>query len=386
VTGPVLVGGLVPPGASGMRDYGRDAAAELRSRGIDANEWWLENDGVTLLPGVAVSWQLLRWAAAASPDSVVVWNYSPFAYAYRGLLVGALLRARGVRVITVLHEIAYPWGRRGLVGRIIAIAQHAALVPVLGASTAFVVTTEERGRFLRRFSRLSRRAPIEVVPVFSTVGHGLPPEAERDCVRRIGVIGYGGDGAQPQLFFDALAHLPPPEGIRIVMLGAPGPKSPQARAWVGAAAQAGMEHAVEFTGVLESSDLAARIGACDLVALVDAEGPTSRRTMLAAALAHGRPVVATDGPNRWDAPVHEGAIVVVPPEAHAFGATIRRLSEDPEARARMGALAFKFYEREMSLHNTCDVLGKLISGTVPASASPGAVPINRAVRRRRRAW
>ena len=47
------------------------------------------------------------------------------------------------------------------------------------------------------------------------------------------------------------------------------------------------------------------------IALVDEEGPTSRRTMLAAALAHGRPVVATDGPNRWDAPVTEGAIVLV---------------------------------------------------------------------------
>jgi glycosyltransferase involved in cell wall biosynthesis len=387
----VLVGGLVPPGPSGMRDYGDRVAAELRSRGVEAQEWWLESDGRTFGPAAAVSGTLLRRALRVRSGSVVVWNYSPFAYAYRGLplpgvLVGVVLRARAVPVITVLHEIAYPWGRRGLAGRVFAVAQRAALVPVLAGSSALVVTTEERARFVARYAWVRPRAPVEVVPVFSTVGVRNPPETESGRVRRIGVIGYGGDGARPDLLFRALAGHPSHAGICVVLLGAPGPRSEEGRAWMRAAERAGLERAVEFTGVLPLEELGDHFRACDLVVLVDEEGPTSRRTMLAAALAHGRPVVATDGPNRWEAAVREGAVTVVPPEAGELGRTIRRLSEDPGARAVMGAVGFAFYEREMSLPRTCDVLAGLISRVRHDRAPelPRPLPLGRGAGRRRR--
>ena len=371
----VLVAGLVPPGPSGMRDYGQLVAQELRRRGIAAQEWWLENDGVTFGPALAASLRLLRQGAGVRAGTVVVWNYSPFAYAFRGvplpgILLGLVLRSRRATVVTVFHEIAYPWGRRGLAGRIFALTQRAAVVPVVAGSNGFLVTTEERATFVRRWARFHPPDAIRVAPVFSTVGQGPPPSAEAAGVERVGVIGYGADGAQPDLLFGALRHLDSFEDVQVVLLGAPGPDSAEGQAWVRAAERAGVAHAVEFSGVLSVADLSERIAACGLIALVDEEGPTARRTMLAAALAHGRPVVATDGPNRWDAPVREGAIAVAPPEATALGATIQRLAGDPEERAAMSALAFKFYEREMSLTKACDSLCGLLSDLGRAPSGP----------------
>ena len=350
-----------------MRDYGDLIAGALRARGFDSEGWWLENDGVTVGSAVAATTLLLRRAIALPPSSVVVWNYSPFAYALRGIplpgvLLGVVLRSRRIPVITVVHELAYPWGPRGLVGRLFSAAQHAALVPVLGGSTAFLVTTAERAEFVRRHARSRSRPAVEIAPVFSTLGQRVPPSTEPDDVRRIGVVGYSADGAQPELFFDALRHLRSLAGIRVVLLGAPGPQSPQGEAWMRAARLGGLEEAVEFTGVLSPEELGHRIDACDLITLVDREGPSSRRTMLAAVLAHGRPMIATDGPNRWDAPVSEGAVTLVPPVALHLGAAMQRLCDDPEERAAMSALAFKFYEREMSVNRTCDVLCGLIAG------------------------
>lgn len=373
-TGRVIVAGLVPPGPSGMRDYGDLVAGELGRRGLDAETWWIENDGVTFPHAVGASMRALWAAARERPGSVVVWNYSPFAYAFRGIplpgvLVGLVLRARRATVVTVFHEIAYPWGRRGLAGRLFAVSQRAALAPILAGSHGFLVTTEERATFVRRWARLHRAGATRVAPVFSTVGRGAPPGPAPQRVGRIGVIGYGGDGARPELFFAAIgrAGLHPDEG-RVVLVGAPGPHSEAGQAWVGAARRAGLEPMVEFSGVLSVDRLSSCIAGCDLIALVDEEGPTSRRTMLAAALAHGRPVVATDGPNRWETPVREAALAVAPADPEALGALIRRLSEDPAERAAMGARAFAFYEREMSLGRTCDVLCALVSDLAPEPA------------------
>lgn len=369
-TGPsirrVFVGGIAPPGPSGMRDYGNLVSGELRARGLDSEEWWLDSDGVAFSSSVNASVRLLRRAMRLPRTSVVVWNYSPFAYALRGIplagvFLGIVLRARRIPVITVLHEIAYPWGPRGLNRRLFSIAQHLALLPVLAGSTAILVTTEARATFVRQWSRLRCRPAVEVAPVFSTLGQQLPPSPEADDLRQIGVVGYSADGAQPELFFDALRHLRSLDGIRIVLLGAPGRCSVQGEVWVEAAQRVGMEAAVNFTGVLAPEDLGHHIAECDLIALVDAEGPSSRRTMLAAALAYGRPVVAIDGPNRWNAPVSDGAISLVPPVSRNLGAAIQRLVDHPEERTAMSAVAVMFYEREMSLNRTCDVLCRLIA-------------------------
>lgn len=350
-----------------MRDYGDLLAEELSRRGVEARAEWLPNDGDVLGDALGASMKYLRAAAGVARGSVVIWNYSPFVYAVRGVplpgvLFGIVLRARGIPVITVLHELAYPWGRRGWAGRVFAITQRAALLPVLAGSSAVVVTTAQRAASVRRRRWLGRRTNPVAIPVFSTLGETAPRIEREPAERRIGVIGYGSDGAQPALLFAAVRRLGSLDGVRIVLLGAPGPDSREGREWMRAAALAGLEDTVVFTGEQVSiPELSASFAACDVITLVDEEGPSSRRTMLAAALAHGRATIATDGPNRWDGPIDKGAILVVTAEPVALGHALQRILDDPSERERLGERASAFYQREMSLRHTTDVMTALIA-------------------------
>lgn len=350
-----------------MRDYGDLLAEELGRRGMEARAEWLPNDGVVLGDALGASMKYLRVAAGMARGSVVIWNYSPFVYAYRGVplpgvLFGIVLRARRIPVITVLHELAYPWGRRGLPGRVFAITQRTALLPVLAGSAAVVVTTEQRAASVRRRRWLGRRTAPVAIPVFSTVGETAPPIEREPAECRIGVIGYGSDGAQPELLCAAVRRLGSLDGVRIVLLGAPGPDSREGKEWIRAAAAASLEDAIEFTGEQVSiPELSASFAACDVITLVDEEGPSSRRTMLAAAFAHGRATIATDGPNRWDGPIEEAAMLVVAADPVELGHALQRILDDPSERSSMGERASEFYQREMSLRNTADVMSALIA-------------------------
>ena len=353
-----------------MRDHGHLLSEELCRRGFEGTELWVENDGLKFRPALRASFDLLRRAWSFDPGSVVLWHYSPFAYACRGIplpgvLLGVLLRARRIAVVTVLHELAYPWGRRRRGGRVLALTQHVALLAVFAGSSDVVVTTEQRAKTIRTPSLMSPRGPVHMVPVFSTMDP-LTARAERSAICqdhggwRLGIIGFGSDGVQSELLFAALRELELHEQLRIVLLGAPGAASKQGKRWMTLAGAAGMSDAVEFTGVLPLEELGAHLGACDLVLLLDDEGPSSRRTMLAAALAHGRPVVCTDGPNRWQSLIRDGAVVVVPPNAAELRKTIRRLLEDAAERAALGARAVEFYRREMSLERAADAVSAVL--------------------------
>lgn len=350
-----------------MRDYGDLLARELSRRGVETRAEWLSNDGVALGDALGASMRHLQAAARVPRGSVVIWNYSPFVYAYRGVplpgvLFGAVLRARRISVITVLHELAYPWGRRGWAGRVFAITQRAALLLVLAGSTVVVVTTEQRAASVRRRRWLVHRAAPLAIPVFSTLGEDATEIEREPAERRIGVIGYGSDGAQPELLFAAVSQLRPLDGVRIVLLGAPGPDSREGRAWIRAATAARLQNAIEFTGEQVSiPQLSASFAACDVIALVDEEGPSSRRTMLAAALAHGRATISTDGPNRWDGPVDEGAILLVAAEPVKLSQALQRILDDPSERSSLGERASTFYQREMSLRRTADIMSALIA-------------------------
>lgn len=353
-----------------MRDYGHLLSEELCRRGFQGIERWVENDGLKFRPAVRATFDLVRRAWSLDPGSVVLWHYSPFAYAWRGIplpgvFLGVLLRTRRNAVVTILHELAYPWGRRRKGGRVLALTQHAALLAVLAGSSEVVVTTEQRAQTLRTPGLMGPRRPVHVVPVFSTM-NPLTARPERSAIPqnddgwRLGIIGFGSDGVQAELLFAALRQLELDEKLRIVLLGAPGAGSIQGNRWTILAGAAGMSDAVEFTGVLPLEELGSHIGACDLVLLLDEEGPSSRRTMLAAALAHGRPVVCTDGPNRWQSLIRNGAVAVVPANAAELRETIRRLLEDAAERAQLGARAAEFYRCEMSLERAAEAVSAVL--------------------------
>jgi glycosyltransferase involved in cell wall biosynthesis len=349
-----LVGASSAP-ICGVRDHVRVIAQALSAQGARVETLWWERDE---------SWGLRRtrmeasgWLGAVDqavrreqPDWIV-WHYSVFTWGVRGIpfLVPAVARrlARtGVRLLVVLHEVALPFGDAGIRGPVWALTHRAALVPVWRAAAGAIVTTEERARWLRSRRWLPRR-PVSFLPVCSNLPLGETPGRARGG-RRVGVFGFAADPALADTIVAAAAALRE-RGLeaRLELIGAPGAASAAADMWRAAAARHRFG-SLAFTDVLEPLELAAALEAVDVLVSADRAGPMSRKGTLAAALALAKPVVAIDGPKRWEELVEARAVVLAQPNAVALATVLERLLRDRAAAKRLGEGGATFYRRWMS--------------------------------------
>jgi len=366
--------GVHPPPPCGVHDYGRSLAAELQGRGFSVKERWLLNPGDRAFGALLVSMRLLRLAVVVPRHTKVIWHYSPVVYGYRGVplwgvFLGFILRLRGADVISVLHELAYTY-RPGIDRprtRIMALAQQLALRAVLTGSSDVVVTTQRRQAALKRWGGDQRR--IHAVPVFSTIPcNGLRRTNDPGSPFVIGVPAYAGDGVRPDLLIRALGELGPPGTCRVVLLGAPGADSADGQRWLRQAAEQGVQESLQFTGLVTPAEFSQHLIDCDVVVLVNEEGPSSRKTSLATALAHGLPVVSLDGCNRWEELIEAGAVRVVPNSAATLAGTLVRLRNSPAERAALAAAAASFAATHMSLTTVADAFVDMLAGSGPGAA------------------
>jgi glycosyltransferase involved in cell wall biosynthesis len=218
---------------------------------------------------------------------------------------------------------------------------------VLRRSAGAIVTSSDRADWLDTRRWLPRR-PVTVVPVFSNVPVAAPANGAGHGLR-VGVFGFRMVYDQVDAVTVAFARLRERRpDARLVLVGAPGPDSDHADRWRAAMARGGCAEELEFSGVLAPDALSAALAGLDTVVYADPSGPTSRRGTLAAALAHGRPVVALDGPQRWDSLADAGAVVLSPPDPVALAEQLERFAADPELRRRVGERGRAFYERSMA--------------------------------------
>ncbi|HXA54034.1 MAG TPA: glycosyltransferase, partial [Solirubrobacteraceae bacterium] len=337
--------GAVPPSARvaavgvsvrspcGVHDHATLLAAALSEAGVPCSLHWLQRDAPSLSAARSQQRVWLRGLHAGlareRPDAVLL-HYSVFALSHRGLpvfvppTVAALRRAR-IPLIVFGHELAFPWRRGRGRGAAWALTQRAALVGLLRASSGVLVTADFRVRWLRSRRWLPRR-PLALAPVFSN----LPPpgggSAGGDVV---GVFGYNYDPAATALALDALALLRERvPAARLLLLGAPGPRSSSGRAWLDAARRRGLATAVSFTGALPAQELSDALAARPVLLFADTPGPTSRKGTLAGALASGTPLVAADGPQCWSELAQAGAARIVSRYPAALAAALGELLAD----------------------------------------------------------
>lgn len=328
--------------------------------------WWERTSGRQLREELR---EARRWSSKLKqsvrdldPQAVLV-HYSVFAYSHRGIPLFAIPVFRSLRggspdvpILTLLHEYAYPWRSRRWHGIAWAATQRLALWIVVSHSSALIVTTQQRADWISSRRWLPRRR-VAVAPVFSNLPPARPRPQATPTEARIGLFGYGHEAVALPTLLDALLTLrqTTPEA-KLLLLGAPGADSPSGRHVRVLARQSGLEDALEFTGVLPAQALSDTLADCEVLLFADAEGPTSRKTTLAASLASGRPVVALDGPNTWDALVSERAIALVEPTSLALAETVRKLLADLSAANELGARGRAFADRNMSLHGTSTVV------------------------------
>src|SRR5439155_174935 len=113
----------------GVREYAHQVDCRLRAAGWDVHTRWLES-GVAGAIGRRFLRDVEEHAARLHPWCIIL-HYTPFTFSTRGFPRGAINAARRLPrvapVVTIAHELAYPFGRRGSVGAVLAVLQRAAL-------------------------------------------------------------------------------------------------------------------------------------------------------------------------------------------------------------------------------------------------------------------
>ncbi len=352
----------------GARDHATLLSEELQRRGASCTTHWLTRTRRSARGSRAEIHAWLDDLAAElrreRPDVAVV-HYSVFSYAHAGVplfvrpFLDALRDAR-IPVVTVAHELAFSFRRGGVRGKVWALTQRAALVAVMRASAAVLVTTDERERWIASRRWLPRR-PVAMAPVFSN----LPaPSATAARARdTVGLFGYAYDPSATPLVLDALRRVVDERGdVRLLLLGAPGAESPAARRWREEAHARGLSDVLSFSGALPAQDLSDALASCEVLLFAASAGPSSRKGTLAASLASGGPVVAVDGPNRWEELAGSSAALIVTPTADALARAVGGLLADEAEREALGARARAFARERMSVARTADALSELMEG------------------------
>jgi glycosyltransferase involved in cell wall biosynthesis len=376
----VLVLGASPAPLCGVRDHAAILSAALEREGVSCSTSWLTREPESLR---ASHRRMGAWTRAVRAEldrtraQAILLHYSVFSFSYRGLplFTHGLLGALGdgeAPLLSILHEYAYPWRRDGAVGLAWALTQRAALLELVRASAAITATTESRAGWLRTRAWLPRR-PVAVTPVFSNLpapAGGEPPE---NPLPVIGIFGYSYGAAVARLICAALRSLQDDgRPTRLLLIGAPGPGSPEGEQWVRSAAAAGLASAPSFTGRCELAELAEAIGGCEVILNADPSGPSSRKTTLAAALASGRPVLALDGPARWVRLAESGAALIVEPAERALADALRGLIDDQGRREQLGGRGAAFAAENMTPEKSAATIARLLRGLLNGAESSAA--------------
>lgn len=352
----------------GVRDCATLLATAFAERGVEAPLLWCEISGRRPRADRAMvrEWRArIRARVRSGQTDSVLLHYSAFAFGWRGLSnfappLSRELGSLGVPILGFFHELAYPFGRRGLRGTIQALAQHVALRPVLQACDAAVVTTEQRLDWLLSARWLPRR-PAVFVPIPSNlppVGGEVVGTNERLVVA---LVGYGSPGASVTVVAEAVARLHLyHHAMTLLLVGAPGPEGSPAARWRRELDARECSAVLKFTGIQPRDRLARALAGADLVVFPDRSGPDSRSGMLSAALAGGKPVLAFDGPETWRPLGSEAAVALVPHNADALAKELLRYASDASLRAAQGESARSFYSRwsspDAAVEKVLDVL------------------------------
>jgi glycosyltransferase involved in cell wall biosynthesis len=362
----VAVVGVSESEMCGVRDHATLLSQALGHEGIACSTHWLSRHGATY---GEVAAEFGAWRERLSrelPESgagAILLHYSVFSYSFRGvpLFVAPLLatlRASGLPIVVFMHELAYPWHLGGVRGKVWSLSQRALLLDVVRSSEALVVSAPFRVEWLTSRVWLPRRR-VEFAPVFSNLPApaGPPAHGAQSEPPTIGLFGYAYEGAASALVLDAIRLLADRGiAVHLELLGAPGSDSPSAQAWSAGARSRGLEDAVSFSGVLCAQQLSDALARCEVLIHAEPSGPTSRKGTLAASLAAGRPVVAIDGPLRWQELLDAQAALVVQPSSVALADALATLLGD-EARAEaLGARGRAFAETSMGVARSAQVL------------------------------
>lgn len=372
-----LVTGEFPPQFGGVSDYTSAVAGALAARGIQVHVWCPAAEGTSpAVPGVTVHRTAGQWNVddlarldcdldqIAGPRRTIV-QWVPHAFGRRSLNVAfcAWIRRRarkGDVVDLMVHEACFAFGEGGWKQDVAALVHRFMLALLLSRATHVWMSTPAWAGRLRPW-RLGRRLPLEWLPVPSNVPIVDDAGGVRDVRRSVATEGdviVGHFGTYEHQVCRSLTALVPPLLSRAPRAKAlfTGRHSDVFKAAL-VESHPAVADRVHATGQLESRQLSTVLQACDLVVQPYPDGASSRRTSLMAALAHGIPVVTTEG--RLSEPLwrESGAVEIVPAgDAQSLLNATLDLCHDESKRRRLATLGLALYSQRFALAHTIEAI------------------------------
>jgi len=372
-----LVTGEFPPQPGGVSDYTLSVARGLASAGESVHVWCpTASRPAPQVPGVVVHAMAGTWGrediarvdreldATPAPRRLLV-QWVPHAYGQRSMNVGFCrwIRRRGLKgdaVELMAHE-AYLGFREGSWKHDVAATVHRLMVSLLLSVSRRVWVSIPAWVSRMRPYAFGRRIEFCWLPVPSTVPVVNDPVRVREVRARyatahgplVGHFGTYGTDSRHDLEPLIASVVRDPHAVSMVLIGRESDvflreivsRHPEI---------AGRVHAA---GTLSPEALSVSLQACDVLVQPYVDGASSRRTTLMAALAHGVPVVTTEGRLSEAIWRETNAVRLVPPrDSDAAARAVVALCSDTAEQARLTAAARALYADRFALSHTIHAL------------------------------
>jgi glycosyltransferase involved in cell wall biosynthesis len=369
-----LITGEYPPQAGGVSDYTALLAEALAGNGTEVHVWCPKVVGTTpSLDGVTVHRINGNWSPTALacldeqlgcfalPRKLLI-QYAPNSWGYKGLNFGFanwLVKRRnaGDDVRVMVHEPFYPWRLWDKPTRWFLAAGHRWMIrTVLSASSRAYISIPAWERRLRTYEPVRRRL-ITWLPIPSTI------PIVSDTVRVSGIRRQL--GSQDQVIVGTFGTFSPRIRKMLTMTLAPLLVDHPERVGL-LLGRGGKAFAAELleryphlagqlvaSGELSAELLSLHLQACDLLIQPYPDGVSSRRTSVMAGLAHGVPIVTTQGFLSESVWAETGCVILTPATDHeAQVAAAESLIGDSLRRSSLSKQACATYTKYFTLEHT----------------------------------
>lgn len=368
----MLVAGTVPEGEEDMSYFADEAGVKPLYIPEMSREISLK-DAVT-------TWKLFRLLLRERPD--IVHTHTAKAgtvgrvagFLYRWLTPGVLIgKPRPCKFVHTYHgHVFHSYYGRWRTGMFLVIER---LLAKLATDRIVVVSEQQREEIGQKF-RVGHPDQIKVIPLGLDLGIFADPMSRRERFRRelriddktvlVGIVGRLTEIKNHSLFLEIAARVES-EKVRFVIIGDGSLRG----ALESEARSLGLAETVIFAGGRKDPEYF--YPALDICALTSRNEGTP--LTLIEAMANARPVIATsvggvvdllgDVVEAGPYTICERGISVLPGDADAFAAGLRRLVEDKALREQLGRRGFEFvdrnYRKERLLEDIKAIYGQLLN-------------------------
>ncbi|WAH39896.1 glycosyltransferase [Alicyclobacillus fastidiosus] len=326
-------------------------------------------------------WHLYRVLKAicreSSKRTVLIFQYVPHMWGHSGVAILPSILPLWVRfgyrtsVVTFLHELKYDWSLNPK--RLLSGLFHRIQLLLIGlGSNRVIVTNDFRYRALTRRWRWFFGNKVSRVPAGCISGRGS--HELTDCSPAPYITWFGTLSEDQKLeklvsaFYSVSQDIP---DLRLVLMGAFDKQALRIQRIQSNIATWKLEDRVLIRGFVEDEELGATLAGSFVNFHMAGSGPSGRRTVVAAYLKSGRPLVAVDGHETDPEFIHGQNVCFVKSEATAIRDVIIKLWHDPNFRNKLAQGSRRLYAEMYSDERIRQKLQSLLAGAVQSRSLDG---------------